>query len=124
MKKLLISLSFIFATTSCSFAYYYAETSSSVDVLKSQGYSESALIIADKMNKYNSGLYGNYKPVYYKKTSDNKFLNAYEKLKTYVDPIQDDGEFFEHQINFTNSWMGDTTPYIHKSKRSGSVENL
>lgn len=124
MKKLLISLGLMMLTASCSFAYYYAESSSSVDVLKAQGYSESTLIIADKMNKYNSGLYGKYKPVYYKKSADNKYMNAYEKLKNYVDPIQDDGNFFEHQINFTNSWMGDNAPYVHKAKRTNTVENL
>ena len=124
MKKLLIALSLFVGMTTASFAHYYEGQTNTVDVLNSQGFSENTKIILDKVNYLNGGLYGNYKKVYTKKHADNKALKAYTYLKSYVDPIQDDGNFFEHQINFTNSWTNGKSNYTYPVETTNSINNL
>ncbi len=126
MKKGIIALSLfsLVLGTMSAHAYYYSKETSSVDVLESQGYSKNTLITVDKANKFNGGLYSDYKSVYKKKTPKNKYSNAYTVLKNYVDPNQDDGKFFEHEINFTNSWNQDAPSYAYPVERVNKVENL
>ena len=64
----------------------------------------------------NQGPTGRYKKHFYTKKN-----SPYTSLKLYVDPIQDDGNFGQHQVNFTNTWTGDET---HYSTRAKEVENL
>jgi len=126
MKKVIIALSLLTLTCGVSSAYYYSTETSSVDVLEAQGYSENTLITVDKANKYNGGLYSSYQKQFRKKSPDNKFSNAYTKLKNYVDPIQDDGDFYDHEVNFTNTWNSDKVEYAYPYERinKSKTENL
>lgn len=124
MKKTIIVC--LFATIICTFAqakYNEGETAS-VDALKSQGFSENTLILQDKVNYYNGGLNNGYQRIYQKKEPKSKLGKAYTYLKNYVDPVQDDGDFFEHQINFTNSWTKGIADYARTHERVNNIENL
>ena len=116
MKKIMILLGIMTLAVNVSFADLEENNTSNINILRSQGYSESALRIIDTIKSKNQGPTGRYK----KHFSDAK-ETPYTALKLYVDPIQDDGHFAEHQINFTNTWNGDETEY---STRVQEVENL
>ena len=115
MKKVLVLFSMMALASSASFAYI--QESSNIDSLRRQGYSESMLKVVDVVKYKNQGDNGNYQRVFNKKPN-----TGYSALKIYWDPYQDDGDFGSHQINFTNTWMGDETPY--SSRLDGNVENL
>ncbi len=124
MKKLLVLFGVMALLPMASFAYYYENETADIDVLKAQGYSDSALMIVDLTNDINKGQNGTYTRRYQQKSPKGKLGNAYTYLKRYVDPFQDDGKFGEHQINFTNTWMDDTTHYSSALEEKSSVENL
>lgn len=124
MKKLLVLLGVAILFPMSSYAYYYENETSDIDVLKAQGYSDSALMMVDLANDINKGQNGTYTRRFQPKTPKNKWGNAYTHLKRYVDPIQDDGKFGEHQINFTNTWLGDKTNYSSVLEEKSAVENL
>lgn len=122
MKKLLVLCGILALGTGVSFAYMDESETSDINALKSQGFSESMLRTVDLVNKNNSGLNGTYTRHYTPKYS--KKGHFYNNVKLYFDPIQDDGRFGEHQINFTNTWMGDETEYSSQLKNTETVENL
>ncbi len=124
MKKLLVLLGVMAFLPAASFAYYNENETSDVDVLRAQGYSDSALMMVDLANDINKGQNSTYTRRFQPKTPKNKWGNAYTYLKRYVDPFQDDGKFGEHQINFTNTWMDDTTHYSSGLEEKSVVENL
>ncbi len=123
MKKISFLFGILFISSLSCFAYIDENVTSEVDTLRAQGYSDSMLHIADFVNEKNKGINGNYerrfKPADYKGK-----LGIYQKIKIYFDPIQDDGKFGEHQINFTNTWMGDSNWYSSPLKESEVIENL
>ena len=119
MKKILVlSLSFLFAQGIAN-AYIDGNRTSDIDVLRSMGYSESALRVVDTTRAMHSGIIGNYQRYY-----SPKKKGAYTILKEYVDPIQEDAQFGEHEINFTNSWLGDEPPNALRYVENAPVENL
>ena len=123
MKKILIlSGLFLISTLGC-FAYYDENQSSKVDTLRAQGYSENMLRVMDLVNAKNQGINSSYVRRFQPKTQSGK-MSAYQKVKVYFDPIQDDGLFGEHQINFSNSWMGDDNSYSSPLQEREVVENL
>ena len=124
MKKLLVLFGVMAFVPMMAFAYYLEDETSTVDVLRAQGYSDSALMMVDLVNDTNKGSNSTYVRHFQPKTPESKLGNAYSYLKRYVDPFQDDGKFGEHQINFTNTWMDDTTHYSTPLEEKSSVENL
>ncbi len=124
MKKLLVLLGVMAFIPAVSFAYYNENETSDIDVLRAQGYSDSALMMVDLANDINKGQNGTYTRRFQPKTPKGKLGNAYTHLKRYVDPFQDDGKFGEHEINFTNTWMDGTTHYSSALEEKSSVENL
>lgn len=116
MKKILTLLGIITLGAGVSYAAISENKTSDIDILRSQGYSESALRIVDTVKAHNQGPTGKYKRYFFKKKD-----TPYTTLKNYVDPIQDDGDFGSHQINYTNTWKGDETYYSTKYKK---VEDL
>lgn len=106
MKKILTLLGIMVLSAGISMAAMEEDETSNIEVLRAQGYSESALRIMDNVKANNQGLNGNYKRHF-----TDKKKGAYTTLKLYVDPIQDDGDFGNHQVNFTNTWQGDETKY-------------
>ncbi len=123
MKKLSILFGVLFISSLASFAYLDESATSEVDTLRAQGFSESMLQVADFVNEKNKGISGNYERRF-KPVKHTGKMGAYSKVKVYFDPIQDDGKFGEHQINFTNTWMGEPNWYSSQLKEREVVENL
>ena len=115
MKKILALFGFTVLLSGISFAAIEENSTADIDVLRSQGFSESALQIVDTVKFRNQGI-GKYKKRFARKKE-----SPYSTVKVYVDPIQDDGNFGEHQINFTNTWKGNETDY---SASKEEIENL
>jgi len=115
MKKILALFGVTILLGSASFAAIEENSTANIEILRSQGFSESALQVIDTVKFHNQ------EPGKYKKHFARKKEGPYSTLKLYVDPIQDDGEFGEHQVNFTNTWKGNETNY---STSKESVENL
>ena len=124
MKKTLVICSLLSACTLASYAFLDENKTSDINGLREQGFSESMLKTVDMVNDNNKGINGNYVRYFTKKTPASTVSNAYNRLKLYVDPIQDDGKFGEHQINFSNTWTGDETSYSSQLEEGGTVENL
>ena len=125
MKKTLVICALLSSCTLSSFAYVDENKTSDISGLRAQGFSESMLKTVDLVNEKNKGINGTYVRYFTKKVPASTASNAYNELKLYVDPIQDDGIFGEHQINFTNTWKGDETTYSSQLEESnGTVENL
>lgn len=125
MKKIIALLGFMALTTSMSLAYLEEGTTSNLDVLKRQGYSESTLQVVDWTNATNKGEDSTYVRNYTPK--ERKGLGkAYYRLKTYFDPVQDDSHFAEHQINFSNVWRFDqeAPEYSNTKVEKSGIENL
>lgn len=124
MKKLFVLFGIMTFISSASFAYYFENETLNPEVLDAQGYSDSTIVIADKVHALNAGLNGNYQRRY-KLQHKNKLGKAYYYLKNYIDPLQDDGLFCEHQINFSNTWADGTTFYTTPERPvKGVVEDL
>ena len=116
MKKILALLGITILSAGTSFAYILEDETANINTLQTQGYSLSTLQIIDTVKSLNQGPNGKYKRHFTRKSE-----SPYSTLKLYVDPIQDDGEFAQHEINFTNTWKGNETRY---SSSKEAVENL
>ena len=123
MKKIIALFGFIALSTSVSFAYIYDDATADIDVLKKQGYSTAALELVDKARDLQSGQDGKYQKKFAQKGRTKKG-NVYHQVKTYLDPIQDDGKFGVHKIEFSNTWQGDEVFYASPLKEKDTVENL
>lgn len=119
MKKIMSVLGILSLIMGVSFAALDELETSEITTLRSQGYSESTLRAVDTVKFKNQGPAGRYKR-YFSTAPQSK----YRAVKLYVDPIQDDDLFGEHQINFTNAWNGDETSYSTTKYENRSVENL
>ena len=120
MKRLMTLLVSGLLLTNISIAAIDEVKTSDVDTLRAQGYSESALRILDTVKYYNQGTSGKYQ----RRFTVPKEPGAYHRLKVYVDPVQEDDLFGEHQINFTNNWNGDENSYSTQKVENGPIENL
>ena len=123
MRKILLALGILSITAMNANAYLYESETSSIDTLRAQGFSRSMLEATDWANAKNGGKHTKYVR-HFQPKSTSKAGRAYQYLKTYVDPIQDDGKFGDHQIQFTNTWSGDTTHYSSDLELNKQVENL
>ena len=123
MKKIIALFGFVALSTAVSFAYIYDDSTANVDVLKVQGYSNSALELVDKARNLQQGQGGTYEKKFAQKGRTKKG-NVYHQVKTYLDPMQDDGKFGEHKIEFSNTWQGDEVFYASPLKEKEVVENL
>ena len=117
MKKVLTALSVTLISSTVCFAMMEETQTSNIDILRAQGYSESALKVIDIAKAHGQGLK-------YKKYYTTQAKGPYHRIKVYTDPIQDDDTFGEHQLNFANSWNGDETRYTSGKVPSGKVEDL
>lgn len=123
MKKIFALFGFVALSASVSMAFVYDDQSAQVDVLKKQGYSQSTLEIVDKSLYMQRGQSGNYEKKFVQKGRTKKG-NVYHQIKTYVDPMQDDGKFGEHKIEFSNTWQGDETYYTSPLREKNQIEDL
>ncbi len=121
MKKVLVLLGIFSMVQMASFASMTSSEVSSINSFKTQGYSENALKVLDTAYGQVQGekYVSNFVP-----KKHNKLGGAYTRLKTYFDPIQEDDKFGKHQIEFTNTWLGDETHYTSTTRTTGGVENL
>ena len=124
MKKFAITLCLVLCATGATFAYYEEDTMQKIDVLRAQGFSESTIQTVDVATKLNRGRNGKTTSTFAKKRGKNALGRSYTAIKNYFDPLQDDGNFGEHQIQFTNTWNSDVPEYANKFNNSYSVENL
>lgn len=125
MKKIIAVLGFMALSVGTTFAYLEESKTSDINVLKRQGYSESTLQVVDWTNATNKGEGSTYVRQYAPK--ERKGLGkAYYRVKTYFDPIQDDSQFAEHQINFSNVWRFDQNApeYSNTKVKKNGIENL
>lgn len=127
MKKLAIFLTMLLFVPS-AMAVYIEDTSTSYDVLKKTGSSDSAIRILEDIKVRNSG-YGNepYESYFTDVSYENGYpskkafvLDWYRKIRDQIDPAQDDGYFGKHQINFDNRFfmMMPSQNIFNKSKES------
>ena len=119
MKKLMTVLGILSLSATMTFAALDELETSEITTLRSQGYSESTLRAVDTVKFKNQGPAGRYKRHF-----STVPASKYQYLKIYVDPIQDDDQFGEHQINFTNTWNGDETHYTTRKYENEPVDNL
>lgn len=121
MKKLLV----LFGAIAVIPAYAYINESeiSSPEILGRQGFSRSTLEVVDTV-KYRSQGSGKRKQRYFTRREGRGLGKAYTYIKNYIDPIQDDGIFGEHSINYTNTWNGDDTRYSSGKESSANFDNL
>ena len=121
MKKLSVLLGIIILSSGISYAAINEDRTSDIDLLRNQGFSESTLQVVDTAKFHDSNGRSNR---YFKK-SKNKFGRGYSAIKTYIDPVQDDGLFGEHQIHFSNSWdFGRNNYAVRRNNTSKEVDNL
>ena len=123
MKKLLVLFGVLVFVPSLSYAYINESETSDIDVLCAQGYSVSTLQVVDTARYHNSGKNSKNKR-YFRLKDNNKFGRAYTFVKNYLDPIQDDGRFGEHEINYTNTWSGEYTNYSTGREPIQEIDNL
>ena len=124
MKKLLLATFFAFALSNVSFAYIGDETTADLDVLERQGYSQSTLELVDLTNSLHADEGKHYQRQFVKKTPSTALGRGYQRVKVYFDPMQDDGVFGEHKIEYANTWNSDEVPYASAKKRVRRAENL
>jgi hypothetical protein len=123
MKKITALFAVALLSISVSNAAMTDTQTTDIDILRSQGYSETALRAIDTVKANNQGPTGKYQR-YFVPKKFNIFGRAYTNIKTYVDTAQDDGRFGQHQINFTNTFMDETAEYSYPSVESDNIENL
>ena len=121
MKKILLSLTVMAVIPCISMAYVYENETSNLEVLKVQGYSTPTLQMMDAVNYSDKGVNGTYQRKFKNHRADDK-IGWYQRLKQYVDPIQDDGKFGEHDVTLSNTWLNDYTKY--SSPLKSDVEDL
>ncbi len=122
MKKITALLAVTLLSIGASNAAMTDSQTTDIEILRSQGYSETALRAIDAIKANNQGPTGKYQKHFTPKK--NPFGNAYTKVKNYVDTAQDDGQFGNHQINFSNTFMNDNAGYSYPTVESNNVENL
>jgi len=113
MKKILGLFGVLALASSISFAAIYENDTALPELLKTQGYSQATLEMVDTTAAMHRGPEGNYERRFQSKVDTDNKLRVYKHIKRYIDPVQDDGLFGEHAINFSNSWQGDDTHYTH-----------
>lgn len=118
MKKIMALFAATLICTNLTFAYIEEGKTSDIQVMQNQGYSQSALRIVDTINFQSRGVKKYDRR--YKKTEPS----GYAYVKRYLDPLQDDDNFGEHEINFTNTWNNDEPHYTTTKVKNGVVENL
>ena len=123
MKKILLALGIISVLQLCASAYLYENETSAVSTLEAQGYSKSALEAVDWVNSRNGGKHSKYVR-HYNQKKNGILGRAYQALKLYVDPAQDDGRFGDHEIEYSNTWLGNSTHYSSDMSENRQVENL
>ena len=123
MKKIMTLLGVALFSTSISFGAIEENSTANIEILRSQGYSETALRTVDTVKAHNQGPTGKYKRHFHDKHS-NFIGKSYTRLKRYVDPAQDDNLFGEHQINFTNTFYGTEPPYATRKTDEIQIEDL
>lgn len=120
MKKTVAILS-ILALSQCAFAYIKEGTTSDVDKLQNKGFSQTTLKIIDgeraRQARDGEHYVRYYEHDYYKKSS------LYQKIKVYLDPIQDDGLFGERENSFSNRFFVEH-PTKEEKRNMGVMENL
>ena len=124
MKKILAFVGIMALSTAASYAFYSESNTSSVDMLRRQGYSESTLRVMDTVKFNARGMNGKYERRFIPVAQNSKLGRSYTYLKNYIDPMQDDGDFARHQINFTNTVNSDETHYSQKSFDVRGIDNL
>ena len=120
MKKVLVLFGAIILSTGISFGEIQEGTTSDIDNLRRQGFSESMLEVVDTARYHDS----NGKTSRYFDRSRNKLGRGYSSIKNYIDPGQDDGLFGDHQIQFSNSWDWGKNRYAVRKKKVQKTENL
>ena len=121
MKKLVLLFGVMILSGGMSFAVLEEGKSSDIDTLRSQGFSESMLEVVDTARSHDS----NGQSLRYFDRSKNKMGRGYSSIKKYIDPMQDDGRFGEHQIHFSNSWDWGRNGYaLRRKKVVQQTENL
>ena len=124
MKKILVLLGVAAISQASTLAYMYENETSSMRVMGAQGYSTATMQVVDLINYRNRGANGKYVRHFQKRQHGRGLGKAYQELKEYVDPAQDDGLFGEHSIQFTNTWKGNDTHYSSEQEMNEQVENL
>ncbi len=123
MKKLLVLFGVLVFVPAFSYAYIDESETSNMSTLKDQGFSLSTLEIVDTVKYHNSDKNHRYQRQFNKK--DHRYFGkGYQYVKNYIDPIQDDGLFGEHQINYSNNWNGDNTRYSSELDSVSQIDNL
>ena len=119
MKKVLVLLGIMTFAHMSTMAYMYEGETSSMETLGAQGFSRSTMEITDWANYRNGGPHTKYVR-YYQPKKGNFLSRSYQKIKEYVDPLQDNGNFGDNGIEFSNTWMGDDTFYSSDRKATGA----
>jgi len=120
MKKLLLT-GILMSMPFYAMAYIDEGKTADIDYMRAQGYSESTLQIVDMQNERHLGQNNHYVR-HFQPKKHRGLGKAYEELKTYWDPSQDDGRFGRHEIEYSNTWQGDKTFYSSEIKEN--VDNL
>lgn len=124
MKKSLMLLIAMTIIPNASFAFVEPQEVADLDSLRIQGYSESALRVVDRARYAQESYEGGYVRYFAPKKPKNNLGKAYTALKLYVDPIQDDNLFAEHQINYTNTWTGENQGFSVTTERRKQISDL
>ena len=122
MKKILLSLGVIALAAGSSFAYIIEGTTSDISTLDKQGFSRSTLEAVDWVSYRNGGADDKYVRRFVRKR--NFFGRIYQGIKVYTDPVQDDGRFGDHHIEFSNTWFGNDVFYSSDLRKNKQLENL
>lgn len=123
MKKIAALFAVTLLSIGVSNAVMTDTQTTEIDTLRSQGYSESALRAIDTIKANNQGPTGRYQRYFTPKKS-NIFGRAYTNVKNYIDTAQDDGNFGQRQINFTNTFLDEDAEYAQPTVESNNIENL
>ena len=123
MKKIAALFAVTLLSIGVSNAVMTDTQTTEIDTLRSQGYSESALRAIDTIKANNQGPTGRYQRYFTPKKS-NIFGRAYTNVKNYIDTAQDDGNFGQRQINFTNTFLDEGAEYAQPTVESNNIENL
>lgn len=123
MRKILVLFGALTFVSLSAGAFLDEDKTANIDTLKIQGFSNSTLQIVDWARYRNQD--ANLKYVkYYKEKNNGKLGRIYQAIKIYTDPIQDDGKFGDHHIEFSNTWRGDEPSYASELVPSYQVDNL
>jgi len=123
MKKTVAILSILALSQVAAFAYIKEGTTSDVSKLQNKGFSQTTLKMMDaeraRQAREDTRYVRYYEHEFYSKNG------PYQKMKLFVDPLQDDGLFGEHENSFTNRVFPDqpTRKEIRQYKKR-QAENL